>query len=677
MLDLVKDILLVNAYWFSLPFIGIAILSFIQSNKRTPKIISDGVGYLYQQHFIVRLLFGFAITSFFLGVVAILCYIFSAPAIVFTVTYCLLALFSVIVMGRRFFGSLFSKKNFNIFGLEDTSLMVKLLFVAMILFVIGDFLLATYTRSYMLVSADSFFHLSRIVSILGQGFTTESGFFVGVPETAYHFNILYAFYLPPTQLLHVSAPSVWEYSLGFFRLIQWAALFTLAWHVTKFWLKGKVNAFAASMLVVIFAISYFGGYMFSANYPNMLVIVWMILVVIGTSLYESGHKFGLVIALAAAFLATATHPTYALMTAMLLSLVFVLKAVIARKKLSTLKKDILFYAGTIAILMVGPVRTILLPTGLSANQQAIGTFSVLQFGPLSIKDPSFIFTGSFVGVIIFALGLLGLLFLLYKVRKQKTQFLIVLSLVLFFPLIAYEPIGFTLASHFLPMWVIDRFTAMSILNFVAIPLGVYALFEIIQYFGNKYVAITKHKLWRQRKRIALVVGVVGMIAWSLVLVVPSSQQVVVAREGNAHYYAFMDRIYNDFGNVLKDKKTVVANTGDSYLIAAVLPVNVIAIEEGHTTPSADAKNRIACQRQLMQTFMYSDLKSVKADYVVIAKYETKYKESKAIIDSKPYLEYVSQNQDFALYKFNEKVEVADASPTAACRTYQVVESEIN
>jgi len=677
MLEFVKEILLINAYWFSLPLIGVAILSFTRSTKRLPKIIRDVAEFSYQQHFIVRLLFGFATAMFILGVVAILCYIFSTPAIIFTATYCLLVIFSLVVLGRRLIGSLFSKKNLNIFSLDGSLLIVKLVFVVMIAFVIGDFLLSIYTRSYMLVSADSFFHLSRIVSILGQGFTTESGFFLGVPETAYHFNIVYAFYLPPAQLFNISAASVWEYSLGFFRLVQWVALFTLAWHVAIFWLKDKSNALLVSMLFTIFAISYFGGVMFSANYPNVIVIAWLILLVVGVSLYEFGRKFGFVIALMAAFLATATHPTYALMAAGLLSLIVIFKAIMLRKKIKTIKKDVLFYLGTIVVLMLGPVRTIFLPTGLSADQKAIGDFKILEVGPLSIKDPSFIISGTLIEIGVFALAVLGLAFLLYRVRQQKTQFLIVLALVLFFPLIAYEPVGFMIFSHFLPQWVIDRFGAMSILNFVAIPLGVYGIFRIVQHFGSKSKSVTHHRLWPQRVPIALSIGVIIMIAWSAALVIPSAQKVVVSRVGNEHYYAFMDRIYADFGGILNEKKTVVANTGDSYLIAAVLPVNVIAIEEGHTTPSADAKDRIACQTQLMQSFNYNDLNVVKADYVVIAKYEPRYKDQKAIADTKPYLVFAAENQDFYIYRFDEQASILDSASTPACKAYQIAEAELN
>ena len=509
-----------------------------------------------------------------------------------------------------------------------------------------DFVFSTLVESFAGNSADTYVHLSRIVSIMQEGFNIQSGFFTGIAETGYHYNIVYALYVPPSFMFDLPY-EVWKYSFGFFRLLQWLSIFTLAWYVWGYWLKARSHTLLAASSSTLFAMASLSALFYTAVYPNQIVNLWLILLVIAISLYERGYKAAIFAGFGLAFLATATHPTYSLMAAMLLALILLLRFIIERNKIHDIKNTLLFYGGTIAILMLGPVRTALFPYQLSEKQQSLGGFPTVEIGGLLIKRPDNVLSYPWTKAGLVLLGTTGLIFLLVKLWRQKRQWAVGAALILFFPLVVYQPLGFGVVSNLLPLWVVERFTAMNSLRLISVPLGVYGVILVVTMLVRKRSAkradVLKGLTWQLTVGFTLLLCAVNFL--------PSYQAVAKNRVENDHYYRFMDRISRDFGNVLDKESVVVASTGDSYLLPAVLPVKVLAIEEGHTSPVADAVNRLKCQTYVMTTLRYEELKTVKADYVVIAKYDKTYGQQRLIADQTSYLDAIAENQEFYIYEF--------------------------
>ncbi len=664
----IKAAILINAYWLTYPLIGYALLRLSLKIRKTPDRIREAAQTVLRQHPLVIALCSFALSVFLIGVVTVLGYLFTFPVAVVSGWYVLLLVTAILFAARQLWRGLFSTDAIDLFGLRGQPLIAKLAFIGLGLFVIIDFVSALAARSHAALGSDTYVHLSRIVAILHQGLTIDSGFFHTVPEVGYHMNITYALYAIPAQLFHLTASTVWEFSFGFLRLMQWLAIFALAWHACTYWLRDRTHALLGASLSTMFAIAYFSTAFFIAVYPNEIVNIWMILFVIVFSHFE-GHKKMVLWPLAAlAFLITFTHPTYAMITGFFVALVVVLRLLVQRKSLKgrELRETILAYALPIFILCFGPLRSVLFPNHLTETGTGILKYKTWDFGFLTMKQPHFPYNGK-IPTILMLLGIFGTFFLIYKLWRRKQQWAIVFALVMFYPLMVYIPFTYTVLQAVLPVWIIDRFTAMNVLNFIGVPLGIYGVIMLTGAVLRKRFSLPK---WVTTKKTATMVfsAIIVLLAAYYMASAPAS--ITKYKTQNDHYYDFMNRTYDDFHDFLTDDKVVVAHRGDSYLLASVLPIDVVAIEETHTTPAADAKDRAACLKQLMIGLNYQDLKSVHASYVVLATYEPTFGRERMIAEHSPYLRFVKGNGDFYVYQFVENKGVSTAAPFAACTQYQ-------
>lgn len=671
MFDDLRNIVLINAYWFSLPLIGYGLLRLIARARRLPDGASQLLSSVLRQHPFFSFFLSVATAVFIFGAISIPLYLVHAPAAVYTVLYCII---SATVMGYLLFlivRNIFSTRDISCGTLRGQTLLTKLLFVGLCLLLAVDFAFSLYVKSYALVSADTYVHLSRIVAILSQGFTAESGFFGDLPETGYHLNAIYALYVAPVQLFHLTPAEVWEYSFGFFRLLQWTAFFTLAWYICVVWLKNRSQALFASTLATVFIVLYFSANFFIAPYPNQIVIAWLVLLVIAMSSYARNIKAAGVAMLGTALLITVTHPLSGLMAALFVALVLAIRLIVERRAFFADVRPLWVYGITFILLMLGPVRTALFPSDANQELLRIAESPVVTIAGLAMKKPYDVLSGTALQSILFVVGTLGLLYLLYRLWKTKRQWAVACALVVFFPLVAYEPFGFSILHSVLPIWAIDRFVSMNVLTYLSIPLGIYAVLWLAHSIISKLNGVPG---WLTGAYAGSVVSVALVGLLCLLFLAPSHRPLVQSRDGNEHYYNFMERTYTDFHNDLNQEKMVVANTGDSYFLAAILPVDVLAIEPGHTTPSADVGNRLRCQAQLLKFFEYDDLAAVRADYVVLAKYEKTFMAQKTLADTKPYLKRAGENQDFYVYKFSGKENAGKKiMPYPACWRYQQTE----
>jgi hypothetical protein len=501
-----------------------------------------------------------------------------------------------------------------------------------------------------------------MVSILSNGFNVDSGFFAGVPEGAYHYNVIYALYIIPSKLFNFAPSLVWEYSYGFFRLLQWVSIFTLIFHVFAYWVKDNKNTLLVASLATVSAVVCFTAQFFIAVYPSCITNIWLILLIVSFSFYEFKPGFDTALPiLAFSLLITMTHPTYGLMAAIFICFMLVVKLIVENKYLIRDKKKMAIYATSIVVLMLGPIRTALLPSQLNSSQLHINDLNIISFLGMSIRDPRDLFPTTIFGLTILLLAVAMNIYMLYKTWRAKSQWSIIFCLTFFFTFLVYFPISFTILSRILPMWVIERFTSMDVLMLLLVPVGIYAIIAGADCVLRKYRITFNYKVkW------LLYIGLV--LAFSIHQAVPSYKSLKLLEKDNSNSYEFIDRTRADFSGVLTNDKIILTNTWASYFIPAILPVHVVAVETGHSTLTADATDRIQCQDHLLLSFDYQDLRSVKADYVVLSSYD---KEQTANAGAKPYLTVVAKNQDFYVYKFiRNEDNIERALPYQPCVDYQ-------
>jgi hypothetical protein len=673
MIEVAKHMILTNVFWLSLPFIGFVIIAVCDKYIRN-KNVTVVTHFISTQHIFSRFIWSFAVSVFIFALGSLILFLLNAPAIILTSLYWLLLISSSIYALWRFSKIIFSVKSVDIFDLSGQPLLAKLLFFALCVVLLTDFAISLYVGSYAQVSADTYVHLSRIVSILSQGFTIQSGYFGGLGETGYHYNVVYALYAVGSQATGLQPYELWEYSFGFFRLIQWLAIFMLASYILRNWLKVERFALFGSMLACLVAVALFSNYFYTAVYPNQVVNVWIILILLSLSAYDYGVKQMAYVGLGLALIATMTHPTHAFMTAMFLGFIFVVRLLVSRKDLlENMKPTLVLYGSLMAILMLGPIRTFLFPNRMNSQQEDVGSFPTLDVFGLAMRKPVDVIPNTIGEVIIYSIGVIGSVYLLVRLWQFKRQFAIVASLLLFYSVIVYFPPVFTVMHAVLPMWVIDRFTAMNFIVYVQVFLGIYAVVVFFRYYISRQKNFPFKKVLVHERTTYLLAAafVLFIVAWKA----PSSYATLVAnRVGNTHYYTFMDSTRAHFSSILNGEKTVVANQGDSYFLGSIMPIDVLAIEAGHMSPVASADNRIACQHELLKLFEYKDLKQVGASYVVLAKYEKLYNAQRIVADTKPYLQFIAEDANFYIYKVINDVKQTGGAAYKPCVDYKVIEA---
>jgi hypothetical protein len=218
---------------------------------------------------------------------------------------------------------------------------------------------------------------------------------------------------------------------------------------------------------------------------------------------------------------------------------------------------------------------------------------------------------------------------------------------------------------------------MDILVYIQVFLGICALVvlggRILSSQHQKITWLPNHLFHKKVGYVIVTVLVLLIAAWQA----PKAYTVLLdTKSGNEHYYGFMYETYRDFHTILNSEKVVVANQGDSYLLGSLLPIDVLAVEAGHMSPVASAENRIACQAHLLQTFEYEDLKEVNASFVVLAKYDKEtFKAQRVVTDVKPYLVFVSEDENFYVYKVVNDNQRHTNSPYKPCADFKIIEAK--
>jgi hypothetical protein len=670
LLNRLPAMLLVNLFWGSLLFIGFVLLVFARDDARLPRPLRTLGSFALQQQLVLRVLIALASSFALFAVLIIPCYILQLPIVVLAVLYAVVLGAAGGFMLPRWWRALLAKRAITIqysFPLRAPAVYyLTLLGVGGALAVVGlDYAINAFIGSEAQDGSDAYVHVAKILTLVQQGFSLDDGFFSGIVESRYHVNIVHALYALGAYVTGSSPADVWRYSLGFFRLLVWASFFTVAYHACAYWFKDKGRALFVASVTLIVTFARFSDYFYVANYPNEIVVAWIALLIVGLSLYEAG-KIGVMLPLIAAFLATMTHPTYALMTAAFVGLLAAIKLIVQRRQFWLDRRSLLLYGACFGVLMAAPVVTLLFPDRMTDASFSFGYFTTTDIAGLSILKPAVPMTA--LAIAIWAVCSLGFVSMLYLLRRDTKQLLIVIAILLFFPLIAYNPLTFGTLHEHLPLWMIDRFRTVNLLTFVALGLGTYAVARLAGWAARTYLGQPEARVRALQYAAILVLAA----AWSLHWVGTTYRATIKHREQSNAYYAFLDRTEATFAPHLSNNDTVVATLGDSYFVPSAVSIDVISIYEAHATPVAAIADRNKCQERLMKDLSYADLKAVNADYVLLARYDrTAYAKEEAKVAERPYLRHVAQNNDFALFAFDAKQRPDDPGlADKACLAYQ-------
>ncbi|HSX30432.1 MAG TPA: hypothetical protein VLE99_00760 [Candidatus Saccharimonadales bacterium] len=671
MLGHLKVVLLVNLYWFSLPIIGYGLLLALRKfATRTRPPLRSAVEFALDQPLLGRIFMGFCLAVSLIAVVSIPAYALHWPPVLMAVGYVVLLLAGGGYALWLLLKQLFVTKDLNLFQLKGESLLTKLVFTVLLVTLAGDFALCLFIGADMLLGADTYFHLARIVSILAQGFNTQNGFY-NVPENAYNYNVIYSLYVIPSYLTHIFPAAIWDASLAFFRFMQWAAIFTLAWHVCKHWLRDKLGAMLFASAATIFAIVALSAHFFVANYPDHVVFLWVVLLVLGLSFYEIDKKKSILPTVAAAVLLGMTHATYSLMAAMLIGLITVFKFVFERTTLT--KRTLLLYGSLLVLLLLAPIRTALYPNKLSKYQfYNLGSFPIGHIFGWDIQQP--FNDWHFLPILLLALGAGGMLYLLYMVWAGKKWRGLVLGLISFYPLIVYDPPALKILHARLPYWVLMVFSNLNVLCLISVPVGIYALCKGGMHLASRWKTGEPSKLQQRVASGALVVFIL-VLAGSLQTIqdIPQLQ----LRAENRADYMLAKKTYDSMQGKIPPGDTAVTDGVFGYFLPGVLPIKVIAIEEGHSSPLADYADRLACRQHLLSTFNYADLQAISARYVILGRYDLGYEQQLAAISTKSYLQKVDDIGPIVVYKLLPGLAGNDvAMPFHACVAYPKAEASL-
>ncbi len=661
--------LVISIYWVSICLIGFALLNSLK-DRFGPllefKGIKDNIAFI--------ILFSFSLGSLAIGILSIPLYILRAPSLVGLIIYILLALLSLLYIGNILWlrrATLVSRLR-----LSGENKVILFAFSVLAMALVGDFVTSGIFGTTLANGSDSYVHISRILSISQYGFSLDDGFLRGVVESRYNINVIYSLYIPAIQLFHLLPADAWNSSLGFFRLMQWVAIAAFSYFITRSWLKTdqyKAKLFAVA--ATIFAIAIYAGTNFKAGYPNIVINLWLILLIIGLSVMisETRKNIGGILLLAASLLIALTHPTYSLMSFMYVTCfaVLMLLAEYTQHRKIELSKKLLYMGASAMILLLSPLFTNFFPDRMTAESFNFGAFdTVKMFGVdvLRIIMPTSVYEWS-----IFIVISIGYIYLMRELlRRHNVNLVLLVSLLLSFVyLTSYNPFFMALVHSKLPIWVVGRFSAMNALQYVSITLGFYAIYQYV-----------KHK---KPQKVYQAFGYGALIVFALTYCistgVASYRSFYANTKGDDHGYRdFIHRTYDSLYGVIPPGSLVVTPASNAYFLPAVIPVHVIAIDSTHATPVADSDDRLACATKLQSSlFSATDLRIINADYIIIAPWDKYFNENKSILDHQKRFTPIKQTSDFDVYRINKDInneQATDLELQSPCYKYQKVEGNL-
>jgi hypothetical protein len=430
----------------------------------------------------------------------------------------------------------------------------------------------------------------------------------------------------------------------------------------------------SALSVLLAMASYSFKWFFIANYPNQLVNVWLILLVICLSfpLRKNIRAIGLAM-ISLGFLLTMTHSIYSLMAALFVGLFLLTRAILIGRKFFEDKASLAVYLVTMLVLLISPAITKFMPVRLSSKLVNLDGLPTIKLLGMQMMKPDI--QNDLLGWTMFIAVILIVSFVLIKLWKSRLrlEWALVFTLSTFYILIAYIPIIFVIFSHFVPVWVIGRFNTMDVLSFLLPTLGLYTIYCIAMKLVKAKVSVRTTLCF---EKVVIVTLAVLLMIYGAFICISSYRTLLSGNLEKEASYTEMRHVTKDFKNIMVDNKLIVTNASYSYYLASLFNIDVIAVEYGHSALASDGDNRTRCEDYIMKNLNYVDFKAINANYLVVSSFDD-MKDETNLADSKPYLELIEADQYFKVYKFEKdlKPAISDDKPYGPCLLYQQNESK--
>lgn len=663
MIDFVKEVILTNLYWFSLPLIGYAFLRIFKETKSFPKPLRNVADIVLRQHPFCIFVAGFATTTVIFAIISIFFYLFRIPVLPLVIIYLIFLVVAIVYLLRHRRKSKFDI--IDIFGLRNKPNIVRLLFVFLIVTLIINYTIYACVGSSLAGNGDTIYHLSRMLDILEGGFNVQSSFIHKFMDLGYHFNVIYALYVIPAKLFGYIPLIIWKNSLGFYNLMSLSASFVFALFVFKNWVGSKKLTFPLAIISMFPVMAYYSYFAFIANYPDRIVKIWIILFLI--CLYQKINKMNfkaiLLMLLSIALVITMTQPLYAVACACFVFLLALTRLVIQRKEFIKDKLSLAAYSLTVVILMIGPLITKSMPVRVSPswveNSQNVPHY---DFFGMAILKPILNYGDDIMAWIIATLGIVAIIYLIFMLRKRKYELSFVISLMFFYTFFAFTPIcGFL--NKFMPLWAIARFEdIINILCQFYLTIATFCLFNIL------------YKLIRKRnpqfaankdfKTVYFALFFVVIVAPCFYFV-NNYYKFVLNYNNGINFNGYINFV-EDYKSIFKDNRLVITN--DGYELSSLFRIDILSVPYGHSVIASDGVNRSKCMSYITKSYNLADLEAVGADFVVV----TDEKQAKEVLGKKPYLKLIGSKKEYFNFRYGEVYvyEVIDSYDTEDSDVYE-------
>ena len=658
---MIKDPLVVSAYWLSLALIGYSVLLFVAQKTND---LGRNAQKVLRQFPLIIILVSTAVAAALWALIALPLFLWKLPVGVAVVVYLAMLVIALTYVTFR------TATRLKIVQLPKALRLVReegsatyLGYVSLFGLIMIDLFIAYVAKANS--GGDTIYHMSRVVNILAEGFNTQSSLISTVSEGSYHVNVIYVLYAVPAQLFGMEPLRIWAESLVFFRLLQWAAVFTFARYVVSRWLQSTQYPMLLTAAITIAGYLSISERLFISNYPNQLVIFWILLMIISAAEFWQRPKMLGLITLPLALLITLTHPIYALGSILYLLFFMVTMQIRQIRKAAFTWRSLAVFAAAIGVLALGPGLTFFAPSMHSTADFTIGDSSVINFLGLQIASPRHAFADSTAGNVIVVATIAAAIYLLAALRRNKVAFSVVASLLSVHYAVLFLPPLFMVFHKALPIWVLKRFEVIDIVTYVSLGVIIWALIEALAGLQP----VLRREKWR------LLSAVMLLAAASVFLLVQHYPRVYRYKLQNEAAYAQNLKTAQELKSLVNNNAVVIIEPAYGYMLASVLDLDLISVERGHFPVAADEVSRSQCLNKILGVFGAGDIKAVGAKYVMVPKAElySPYYQNTAASDA---LQLRADSSYYLVYQVRDAAESRQPVTTRACSEFSQKEQSL-
>jgi hypothetical protein len=656
-------IFLIQLFWLSFTAIGLSIVL-------TYKSVANRVG--WKQGRLVESLpsisplaslffctiIGFSVFS----PIVVLSYFLVWPIAILVTCYLLALLFSLIILSiyrNRLLTTIKSYTHFSKLQLLITILVTVSLLI--------DYVISIRVGAPLY--GDAPVQIAKINLFMSGHFTLSDPYYKynGVIDPRYSTNLMDAFQALAGKLFHTTGIRIWLYSYAFYRFVIWLSVFTVSWIFLPKKYKVWSYFILAGLPIVL------GQIFIYANLPDRIVFAWVCLLVLGLKYWLEKHSYTLLVI--ASLLIAMTHALFSL-----IALGYLCFLILALWLLKSLKlKDLPALLISIAILMVPVVLNIYYPNHTNQDPASynpgLAPPPLHHYGALLVSHlPAFSLLTLVIYCLMFAclglayktvskllrlaiygllvvlmylsfnysyLAIIGYVSMLLVIRSKKLR-IVIGSLVLFYPLIIYNPMFWHLNHGQIPPWVVFRFSYLNIFGLVAPYIGL-AAFTMLPFIKWGYKAPGYYAT-----SLCLTALIIGSSLYNGDIPTSYPWAKTVRQENQSRL-----AVLNSLQALSPSLKNQVVYTNDpdlSILIPDVVRAGVINFQAANESPMSNIAMRAECNNLLARNISYTDLKSSQATVILTdGHYANKIN---GLAKGPNFLKLVATHGDYTVYKVN-------------------------